>query len=345
MEPFTLKQATDPTTAIEAFSSGRSLASGSPAGGSAGGGSAGGSKYIAGGTNLVDLMKMNVERPNLLVDINTLDLHTIESLKEGGIRIGALVRNSDLAYDAMIKKHYPVLSEAILSGASPQLRNMATTGGNIMQRTRCPYFFDISFACNKRSPGSGCSAITGYNRSHAILGGSDQCIATHPSDMCVAMAALDAQIRVQGPEGRRTIPFTDFHLLPGDTPDKETLLKPGELITAVDLPPLPVSARSHYCKVRDRASYEFALASVAAVLLIKDGSITTARIALGGVATKPWRARQAELLLKGRPSVELFGRAADAAVTEAKPHDYNGFKIELVRRTIVRALTIAGGLI
>jgi xanthine dehydrogenase YagS FAD-binding subunit len=326
MEPFTLKQATDPRTAMEAI------------------GATPGGKYIAGGTNLVDLMKMYVERPNLLVNINTLDLHTIESLKNGGLRMGALVRNSDLAYDPQIKKHYPVLSEAILSGASPQLRNMATTGGNIMQRTRCPYFFDLSFPCNKRTPGSGCSAIKGYNRSHAILGGSDQCIATHPSDMCVAMAALDAQIRVQGQEGERTIPFTDFHLLPGETPDKETALKPGELITAVDLPPLPASARSRYLKVRDRASYEFALASVAAVLVIKDGSIRMARIALGGVATKPWRAWQAEQLLKGRPSAELFGKAADAAVAEATPHNYNGFKIELVRRTIVRALTLAGGL-
>jgi xanthine dehydrogenase YagS FAD-binding subunit len=304
-----------------------------------------GGKYIAGGTNLVDLMKMYVERPHLLININTLDLHKIESLKDGGLRIGALARNSDLAYDPKIKKRYPVLSEALLSGASPQLRNMATTGGNIMQRTRCPYFFDISFPCNKRAPGSGCPAITGYNRSHAILGASDQCIATHPSDMCVAMAALDAQIRVQGPEGERIIPFTDFHLLPGETPDKETVLKPGELITAVDLPPLPASARSHYLKVRDRASYEFALASVAAVLVIKDGSISTARIALGGVATKPWRAREAEQLLKGRPSAELFGKAAEAAVAGAKPQNYNGFKIELVKRTIVRALTIAGGLI
>ena len=214
-----------------------------------------------------------------------------------------------------------------------------------MQRTRCPYFFDISFPCNKRRPGSGCPAIAGYNRSHAILGGSDQCIATHPSDMCVAMAALDARIRVQGREGERTIPFTDFHLLPGETPDKETLLKPGELITAVDLPPLPASARSHYLKVRDRASYEFALASVAAVLVVKDGIIQSARIALGGVATKPWRAWQAEQLLKGRPSSELFGKAADAAVAEARPHNHNGFKKELVKRTIVRALTIAGELI
>lgn len=307
-------------------------------------GATAGSKYIAGGTNLVDLMKMYVETPPSLVNINTLPLHTIESLKDGSIRIGALVRNSELAYHPAIRKQFAVLSQALLSGASPQLRNMATTGGNLLQRTRCPYFFDISFACNKRRPGSGCSAINGYNRSHAILGGSDKCIATHPSDMCVAMAALDARIRVQGTDGERVIPFADFHLLPGDTPEKETLLKTGELITAVDLPPLPASARSHYLKVRDRASYEFALASAAVVLFMEHGNIVSARIALGGVGTKPWRAVKAEQLLKGKPSAELFTAAADAALEGARPQTFNAFKTELARRTIVRALTIANGL-
>jgi xanthine dehydrogenase YagS FAD-binding subunit len=326
MEPFTIQQAADPRAAIQAA------------------GAAAGSKYIAGGTNLVDLMKMYVETPAVLVNINGLDLQKIESLPQGGIRIGALVRNSDLAYHPLIQKRYPVLSQALLSGASPQLRNMATTGGNILQRTRCPYFFDISFPCNKRNPGSGCSAIHGYNRSHAILGGSDHCIATHPSDMCVAMAALDASIRVEGPDGERVIPFVDFHLLPGETPEKETVLKPGELITAVDIPRLPHSARSHYLKVRDRASYEFALVSAAVVLDMEDGHIRSGRIALGGVGTKPWRAVKAEQLLTGRPSPELFQTVADAAVEGAKSQTYNGFKLELAKRTLIRALTITGGI-
>jgi xanthine dehydrogenase YagS FAD-binding subunit len=327
MEPFTIQQATNAPAAIQAV------------------GAAAGSKYIAGGTNLVDLMKMYVETPAVLVNINGLDLHKIESLPGGGVRIGALVRNSDLAYHPLIQKRYPVLSQALLSGASPQLRNMATTGGNILQRTRCPYFFDVSFPCNKRAPGSGCSAINGYTRSHAILGGSDHCIATHPSDMCVAMAALDVSIRVQGPEGERVIPFVNFHLLPGETPEKETLLKTGELITAVDIPPLPHSAKSHYLKVRDRASYEFALASAAVVLSMENGNIRSARIALGGVGTKPWRALKAEQLLTGRPSPELFSAVAAAALEGAKPYTYNGFKIELAKRTLIRALTtISGGI-
>jgi xanthine dehydrogenase YagS FAD-binding subunit len=326
MEPFTLKQVFDLPAAIQAAVA------------------TAGSKYIAGGTNLVDLMKMYVETPPALVNINSLPLQKIESLKDGGVRIGALVRNSELAYHPIIQKRYAVLSQALLSGASPQLRNMATTGGNLLQRTRCPYFFDVSFACNKRQPGSGCSAIGGYNRSHAILGVSDKCIATHPSDMCVAMAALDAQIHVQGPGGGRIIPFTDFHLLPGETPEKETVLKPGELITAVDLPPLPASATSHYLKVRDRASYEFALVSAAVVLVVERGNIEFARIALGGVGTKPWRAVKAELLLRGKPSEQLYTAAANAALEEARPQTFNAFKIELARRTIVRALTTAKGL-
>ncbi len=325
MEPFSIQQATDAPTAIKAV------------------GAAAGSKFIAGGTNLVDLMKMYVERPAVLVNINGLNLNKIETLTHGGVRIGALVRNSDLAYHPLIEKRYPVLSQALLSGASPQLRNMATTGGNLLQRTRCPYFFDISFPCNKRTPGSGCSAIKGYNRSNAILGGSDHCIATHPSDMCVAMAALDASIRIEGPDGERDIPFTDFHLLPGETPEKETVLKPGELITAVDLPPLSHSARSHYLKVRDRASYEFALASAAVVLNMDNGEIKSGRIALGGVGTKPWRATKAEQLLQGRPSEELYHTVAAAALEGAKAQTYNGFKIELAKRTLIRALTITAG--
>jgi xanthine dehydrogenase YagS FAD-binding subunit len=326
MEPFTIQHAFDPKAAIQAA------------------GTATGSKYIAGGTNLVDLMKMYVETPAVLVDINNLGLNKIESLPRGGIRIGALVRNSDLAYHPLIQKKYPVLSQALLSGASPQLRNMASTGGNIMQRTRCPYFFDTSFPCNKRVPGSGCSAINGYNRSTAILGGSDHCIATHPSDMCVAMAALDASIRVEGPDGERVIPFTEFHLLPGSTPQKETVLRPGELISAIDLPPLPGTTRSHYLKVRDRASYEFALASAAVVLDIEKGSIRSGRIALGGVGTKPWRVSKAEKLLNGPPSEELFATVAAAALEDARAQTYNGFKIELAKRTLIRALTMAGGI-
>jgi xanthine dehydrogenase YagS FAD-binding subunit len=326
MEPFTIQQAADPGAAIRAA------------------GAAAGSKYIAGGTNLVDLMKMHVETPATLININNLDLQKIESRHDGGIRIGALVRNSDLAYHPLIQKRYPVLSQALLSGASPQLRNMATTGGNILQRTRCPYFFDISFPCNKRNPGTGCSAINGYNRSHAILGGSDHCIATHPSDMCVAMTALDASVSVQGPDGERVIPFADFHRLPGETPEKETALKPGELITAVDIPRLSHSARSHYLKVRDRASYEFALASAAVVLEMEDGHIRSGRIALGGVGTKPWRTVKAEQLLTGRPSPELFHTVATAALEGARAYTYNGFKIELAKRTLTRALSIAGGI-
>jgi xanthine dehydrogenase YagS FAD-binding subunit len=325
MQAFTIQPASDPHAAIQAASS------------------AAGSKYIAGGTNLVDLMKMYVETPAVLVDINHLDLQKIESTSGGGVRIGALVRNSELAYHPLIQKRYPVLSQALLSGASPQLRNMATTGGNILQRTRCPYFFDISFPCNKRTPGSGCSAIKGYSRPHAILGGSDHCIATHPSDMCVAMAALDASIRIEGLEGTRTVPFTGFHLLPGDTPEKETVLKPGELITGVDLPALSHSARSYYLKVRDRASYEFALTSAAVVLHMDNSQIQSGRIALGGVGTKPWRAAKVEQLLQGRPSEELFKAVAAAALEGAKAQTNNGFKIELAKRTLVRALTIAAG--
>lgn len=304
-------------------------------------------KLLGGGTNLVDLMKMGVETPQHLIDINRLPLAKVEELPEGrGLRIGALVRNSDLAEHPLIKEGYPLLSEAILAGASPQLRNRATTGGNLLQRTRCAYFYDPDFpACNKRVPGSGCGAIKGYNRMHAILGQSEQCIATHPSDMCVAMAALDALIRVRGPRGEREIPVREFHRLPGTNPEIDTNLAADELITAVDLPANPFKSRSHYLKIRDRESYAFALVSVAVALdLSEGGDIKTARLALGGVAHKPWRAVEAETGLSGKKAVlESFTEAADAAVAGAKGYGHNTFKIELARRAIVRALTIAAG--
>lgn len=249
--------------------------------------------FLAGGTSLIDLIKLGVQQPNQLVDINSLPLAKIET-RGDGVRIGALVSNSELAHNRMIRDRYPVLSQALLSGASPQLRNMATVGGNLMQRTRCYYFRDPATPCNKREPGSGCPAIDGYNRIHAILGGSKNCIATHPSDMCVALVALDAIVQIHGPKGERSIPITDFHLLPGDHPERETVLEQGELIVAVDLPASPFAARSHYLKVRDRASYAFALTSVAAAFDIQSGVIHSARIALGGVGTKPWRANEAE---------------------------------------------------
>ncbi len=255
--------------------------------------------FLAGGTGLIDLMRLNVESPSTLVDVNALPLGKIE-VGDGGVRVGAMVRNSDLAYHDHIRTHFPVLSEALLSGASPQLRNMATVGGNLLQRTRCCYFRDTTAPCNKRDSGSGCSALDGYNRTHAVLGTSEKCIATHPSDMCVALVALDAVIKVQGPKGERTIAMQDFHLPPADTPERETVLEHGELITAVELPNRPFAARSHYLKARDRASYEFALASAAVALEVKDGEVRSARVALGGVATKPWRSAEAEKALVGR---------------------------------------------
>lgn len=299
-------------------------------------------KLLGGGTNLIDLMKMGVETPAQIIDITRLPLAQVGELPEGkGVRIGALARNSDVAAHALISARYPVLAEAFLAGASPQLRNMATVGGNLLQRTRCPYFYDPAFpACNKRNPGSGCGALTGFNRSHAILGQSEQCIATHPSDMCVALAALEAVVRVQGPKGEREIAFADFYRLPGATPERETNLAPDELITAVDLPANRWAARSHYLKVRDRASYAFALVSVAAALELEGGKIKTARIALGGVAHMPWRAAEAEQHLIGKPPDEAtFLAAATAALAGAKGYEHNTFKIELARRTIVRALT------
>ncbi|HEY2713322.1 MAG TPA: xanthine dehydrogenase family protein subunit M [Chthoniobacterales bacterium] len=324
MNPFTYARATDAQAAINGVAANPRA------------------KFLGGGTNLVDLMKMGVEQPAQLVDINRLPLTRVEELpNNGGVRIGALVRNSDLAENDLIKSRYPLLSEALLSGASPQLRNLATTGGNLLQRTRCYYFYDPAFPmCNKRAPGSGCGALEGYNRIHAILGQSEQCIATHPSDMCVALAALEAVVRVQGPQGERTIAFEDFHRLPGDTPNVETSLQPNELIMAVDLPPLRFAQRSHYLKVRDRASYAFALVSVAAALEMDGGTIKTARLALGGVAHKPWRARKAEQALAGKsPNEQSFRAAAETELANAKGYKYNAFKIELARRAIIQALS------
>jgi xanthine dehydrogenase YagS FAD-binding subunit len=302
-------------------------------------------KILGGGTNLIDLMKMGVEQPDRLVDINRLPLEKIEEVP-GGLRIGALARNSDVAEHPLVVAKFPVLCQALLAGASPQLRNLATVGGNLLQRTRCYYFYDPSFPkCNKRTPGSGCGALEGYNRMHAILGQSDQCIATHPSDMCVAMAALEPTIQVRGGHGDRSIAFADFHRLPSDTPQVETSLATGELITSVELRALPAGAKSVYLKVRDRASYAFALISVAAVLEVEDGSIKLARIALGGVAHKPWRALEAEQQLLGKkPGEESFRAAAETALHGARGYQYNTFKIELAKRTIVRALKTVAAL-
>jgi xanthine dehydrogenase YagS FAD-binding subunit len=298
-----------------------------------------GSRFVAGGTTLIDLMKLDVETPERVVDINPLPLARVEATPDGGLKIGALVRNSDLALHPEVKARYTVLSEALLSGASPQLRNMATTGGNLLQRTRCYYFRDTAYACNKRQPGSGCSAMDGYNRIHAVLGGSEHCVATHPSDMAVAMMALEAVVHARKDKGERRIALNDLYLLPGATPDKENVLEPGELITYVTLPKLPAGTKSHYLKLRDRAQYEFALASAAVVVTMSGGRVERARIALGGVATKPWRSREAEAALEGKSaSEENFRAAAEAAMHAAKPLRDNKFKIELAKRAIVRAL-------
>ena len=295
--------------------------------------------FLAGGTTLVDLMKLDVLTPRSVVDINGLPLDQVEALPNGGLRIGALVRNSDLANHATVKSHYTVLSEALLSGASPQLRNMATTGGNLLQKTRCYYYRDTNYVCNKRQPGSGCAALNGYNRIHAVLGGSEDCVATHPSDMAVAMMALEATVLTSGPNGTRSIALDQFYLSPGTTPDKENVLEPGELITHVTLPALAVGTRSHYLKLRDRAQYEFALASAAVVAEVHGGHVHRVRIALGGVATRPWRSPEAERALEGRAANhENFERAANAAMAGARPLQYNGFKIELAKRAIVRTL-------
>jgi xanthine dehydrogenase YagS FAD-binding subunit len=304
-----------------------------------------GAKFLAGGTNLIDLMKNGVEQPPKLVDINRLPLDKIEALPGGGLRLGALARNSDTANHPVVRKSYPLLAQAILSGASPQLRNLATNGGNLLQRTRCAYFMDPGFPkCNKRAPGSGCGAIEGSNRRLAILGTSDQCIATHPSDMAVALAALGAMVRVRGPRGERTIPMAEFHRLPGNTPQLDTTLRPDELILSIDLPASPYAAHSHYLKVRDRASYDFALVSAAAALEMENGAIRSGRLALGGVAHKPWRSERADALLAGkRPSAEVFEAVAQEALIGAKSQKENGYKVELAKRVIVRAFTLAGG--
>ncbi len=300
--------------------------------------------FLAGGTGLLDLMKLGVEKPAVLVDVRKLPLAQIEELPDGGLRLGALARNSDVAWHPLVRERYPLLSQALLAGASGQLRNMATVGGNVMQRTRCQYFRDTATPCNKREPGSGCSALEGINRSHAVLGVSEACIATHPSDMCVPLAALGATVRIQGPQGERSVPFTDFHLLPGNTPQREHALEHGELILSVDVPALPAARRSLYLKARDRASYAFALASVAALMEVEGGRIKQARLALGGVGTRPWRAEAAERKLAGQaPSPELFQAAAKAALEGAKGREHNTFKIELAQRVIVRALTVLGG--
>ncbi len=299
-------------------------------------------RFVGGGTTLIDLMKLNVETPTRLLDINRLPLGHIENRPEGGLTIGAMVRNSDLANNPRVQKDYPVLSQAILNGASPQIRNMATVGGNLLQRTRCVYFRDTAMPCNKREPGTGCPAITGHNRTLAILGTSEHCIATNPSDMCVAMAALEATIHVQGTTGTRAIPFGEFHLLPGSTPHHETVLQPGDLIIDVTLPPPIPESRQVYLKLRDRASYEFALASAAVVLTISSGDITRVRIALGGVGAKPWRSPEAEDALTGKPANEAsFRQAAEAALRTAKPQSESGFKIELAKRCLTHALTLA----
>ena len=303
-----------------------------------------GAKFLGGGTNLVDLMREGIERPDTVVDVTGLPFDTVDELPGGGLRIGAMVRNSALAADPRVRARYPVLSQALLCGASGQLRNMATVGGNLLQRTRCPYFYDTAAACNKREPASGCDALDGFNRGCAILGVSESCIATHPSDMCVALAALDAVVEVRGADGTRRIPLTDFHRLPGDTPEIETTLAPGDLVTAVELPPVAVGSR--YRKVRDRASYAFALVSVAAALRVSGGIVTEVRLALGGVAPKPWRAREAERLLVGGPADEAsFRRAAEAELAAATVRHDNAFKVALAASTVVatlRALSTEG---
>jgi xanthine dehydrogenase YagS FAD-binding subunit len=325
MNPFAYERASDAAGAIAAVA-GRS-----------------GAAFLGGGTNLVDHMRLGVASPDLLVDITKLPFDRVEELPDGGVRIGAGVRNSDLAANELIRARYPMLSQALLSGASGQLRNLATTGGNLLQRTRCVYFQDVTTPCNKREPGTGCSAIGGYTRYHAILGASEHCVAVHPSDMAVAMAALDAIVVVMGRSGERRVKLVDFHRLPGDAPQQDTVLAHGELIVAVELPALAFAARSAYRKVRDRASFAFALVSVAAALDVQGGTVRDARVALGGVAHKPWRAMQAEAALRGAPAtVESFRRAADAELAAAQPIDGNAYKIPMVRNTMMAVLRDLG---
>jgi xanthine dehydrogenase YagS FAD-binding subunit len=323
MRPFTYERATDAHAAVAAMAKA-------------------GAKFISGGTNLLDLMKLEIERPTHLVDISRLALRNVEELPDGGLWIGAQAANSDVAAEPRVRARYPVLSEALLSGASGQLRNKASVGGNLLQRTRCPYFYDTPSACNKREPGTGCSAIGGINRGHAILGASEACIATHPSDMAVAMAVLDARIELLGAGGAtRTVPIGDFHRLPGDTPEVETVLDPGEMITGVVLPP-PPPGRQVYRKVRDRASYEFALVSVAAIVAAERGTITAARAAFGGVAHKPWRSPEAEAALVGLPAtMATYRAAAEVAMKDAVGRGHNDFKIDLAKRTLCRTLAHA----
>src|SRR3954469_10474373 len=305
-----------------------------------------GAKFIAGGTNLLDLMKLQIETPTHLIDVNGLDLDKIETMPDGGLRIGALVRNTDLAAHERVRRDYGLLSRALLAGATGQLRNMATTAGNLLQRTRCPYFYDTNMPCNKRQPGSGCSALKGYNRMHAIFGASDQCIAVHPSDMCVALAALDARVVISNSKSERKIPFTEFHRLPGTTPQKDNNLQKGELITAIEISDNEgLSKNTAYTKIRDRASYAFALVSVAAALDIKGNTIQNARLAMGGVAHKPWRLLAAENYLKGKnPSIANFQQAANLAMEQAKGYGYNNFKLKLAPNTIVQTLKTVSGL-
>ncbi|MFI6434991.1 FAD binding domain-containing protein [Streptomyces sp. NPDC050759] len=325
MHPFTITKASDTTEALEA--GGR------------------GGRYIAGGTTLVDLMRETVERPDVLVDITALPLHDVDRTEDGGLRIGALVRMAEAAAHPAIRDSYPVISQALELSASAQLRNMATIGGNLMQRTRCTYFRDVTADCNKREPGSGCAALNGFNRSHAILGTSDQCVATHPSDLAVALAALEASVHLMAPDkGRRTIPFTDFLLQPGSTPDREQALQPGELITSVEIPALPRPLKSGYLKVRDRQSYEFALTSAAVALHIRGGMILDAKVAVGGVGTVPWKLPAVEQALIGeRPSDRLWHKAAGHAAEGAHPLRHNGFKVELLKRTVEQQLRTVGG--
>ena len=330
MHIFEFSRAADPAAAINAAAQSRTAQQGAEV------------RFLGGGTTLIDLMKLNVETPARVLDINRLPLDKIEDTSDGGLKIGATVRNSDLANHPRVQRDYAVLSQAILSGASGQIRNMATTAGNLLQRTRCVYFRDTAMPCNKREPGTGCPAITGSNRTMAILGTSEHCIATSPSDMCVAMAALEAVIQVQGSRGTRAIPFGDFHLLPGDTPHRETVLEPGDLITHVTLPSPRPGSRQFYLKLRDRASYEFALASAAVVMNLDGGNIRYIRIALGGVGTKPWRSPEAEAALTGKPAnAANFRQAAEAALRDAKAQSENKFKIELAKRCLTHALETA----
>jgi xanthine dehydrogenase YagS FAD-binding subunit len=321
MHPFSYVQAENPEAAMSAVSA------------------VNGAAFFAGGTTLIDLMKLDVLTPPELVDINHLEFSSIEATADG-VTIGANVRNSEVAHSPLIRENFPVLSEALLAGASAQLRNMASTGGNLMQRTRCPYFRDVNSACNKRRPGSGCDAMTGFNRMHAVLGTSNHCIATHPSDMCVALMALEAKVHTLRPDGsKRQIALNEFYLLPGDTPERETVLERGELITHVQLPASPRTRRSHYLKVRDRASYEFALASAAVALELNGQTIRSARVGLGGVATIPWRSHEAEAALEGKAATrDVFVRAAEAALANARPSAHNAFKIPLAKNTLVFAL-------